>query len=391
MGECLGARVSRSLSIFLVFAGLNCVPGAYGYSSYIGYGHSTCLSCHFNAYGGGLLTSYGRAISASTIAAKPLYAPDADDNALAESSGFLGPIAYPAWLETAASYRGFYRVDHIESGADASWLNDRADFSIALKPAAWIWAVGNIGYESSPVTAGYPDKNWISREHYLALEPFRNFRLYAGLLASIYGVRPSEYDVYARTRTGLGAYSQSHSVVTHYATEKMDAGIQAFFGNYLSPVSAREKGVTLSYEYEPAEAVRVGSSVMYAQNTLANRYMGALFARVSAGDGSSILAELGTVRRRSFGREESDPFDTYFMLQTMSRFARGAHFLLTSEFQTDNIIGPAPRRFKVAPGFLYVPAQRLELRATLQATRTVGGPTVENDGVNFITELALWF
>lgn len=363
---------------------------AVAYPSYIGYRHTSCTSCHFNGQGGGLLTDYGRAMKASMIAAKPYWAPDADDEDLANSAGLLGEWKLPRWVRAQATAQASWDVQHLDNHGDASGGLDRADLTLAFVPASVVWFVANAGYHPRVAKAAYPGAPWISREHYVGIEVHRSLRLYAGLTDVVYGVRIPETFPYSRTWTELGSYSQVHAATLQFATAGWDVIAQGSLGNLFFLPAERMRGGSALVERELNEFLRVGASTYYAQNNVKNRYMGALHVRAGVGDGSSVLAELGGIKNREFG-EESEMLKTYFLLQTTTRFARGFHFVLTSEFATENPLGPATRVFRLAPGLRYDPFTRLGVKVDLQATRSIAGPVVGHDELNFYTQVYLWF
>lgn len=363
---------------------------AVAYPSYIGYRHTSCTSCHFNGQGGGLLTDYGRALKASLIAAKPYWAPDADDEDLAKSAGLLGPLQLPRWVRAQANAQASWDVQDLDAKSDASAGLDRADLTLAFVPSSVVWFVANGGYHPRVEKTEYPGAPWISREHYVAIEFHRTFRVYTGLTDVVYGMRIPETFPFSRTWTELGSYSQVHAVTGHFATANWDVIAQGSLGNLMFLPAERMRGGSTLVERELNEFLRVGASVYYAQNRYKNRYMGSVHVRAGVGDGSSVLTELGGIKDREFGAE-ADHLKTYFLLQTTTRFARGFHFVLTSEFATENPLGPATRVFRLAPGLRYDPFARLGFKVDVQATRSIAGPKVGHDGLDFYTQVFLWF
>src|SRR5579872_4047623 len=88
---------------------------AQAYPSYIGHGYTSCFTCHYNPYGNGPLNDYGRALSASTLSARPFFVSrETTDEDLAAKSGFLGPIGtLPDWLRLEANFRGMLLVSNL--------------------------------------------------------------------------------------------------------------------------------------------------------------------------------------------------------------------------------------------------------------------------------------
>lgn len=65
---------------------------ARAYPDFIGYGYSSCLTCHFNGLGGGPLSDYGRSLWSAEIASRALYPKSMTDEDIGNQSGFLGSV-----------------------------------------------------------------------------------------------------------------------------------------------------------------------------------------------------------------------------------------------------------------------------------------------------------
>ena len=62
---------------------------AFGYANFIGYGYRSCVNCHFNPFGNGPLTDYGRVIGSSMLADRVLYRDDVSEDEISKGSGFF--------------------------------------------------------------------------------------------------------------------------------------------------------------------------------------------------------------------------------------------------------------------------------------------------------------
>src|SRR4051794_20982941 len=121
MGTWGTFRKLCSLSL-LALAGL--ANDALAYPQYVGFGYSSCLTCHYNPLGNGPLTDYGRALGATTLSGRPPFLPaSVTDEKLGEYSGFLGrQDLLPDWLRLAFAYRGLEMVSSLERNARSQWI-----------------------------------------------------------------------------------------------------------------------------------------------------------------------------------------------------------------------------------------------------------------------------
>jgi hypothetical protein len=387
----------RNLSLVtLFFLGLFGPRFSNAYPSFIGYGYTSCIVCHFNAFGNGPLTDYGRALGATAISSKPFYNPEVSDQQLGEASGFLGAFKMPDSLRLSADYRGLLLASQIGKAVEDRYryINMQAEASVVvLAQENQTYAVITAGYCPPPVGQGTESTSkLISREHYLSFRLSESARLYAGFQDVVFGIRIPDHTAYSRKMTKLTQNDQTHGVNFHFGYPHSEWGIHAFVGNlYQSPSSVRPLGVSLYGEFDLAEKVRFGASSLYSKNQARERILEALHLRAGIGKGSSVLGELGILMDTPEGSPRV--WANYGFLQTMTRLGRGVHFLFTAEYKTSATFKPRERFFRVGPGFQYFPMQRLELRLDVTGTRTLGSDSIiqEADDIYGMGQIHLWF
>lgn len=365
------------------------------YPSFIGYGYTSCIVCHFNAFGNGPLTDYGRALGATAVAAVPFYWPKASDQELGETSGFLGPLKVSDSLRFSADYRGLYYASRVgKEGAQTRYIPMQAEVSAAyLMGEGRSYIVGTLGYLPPPPGTTTPIPKIISREHYMSFPLGDSSRAYLGFMDVVYGIRIPDHIAYSRKLTKLGQSDQVHGLALHFGSQTSELGIHAFAGNlYQSPSGVRPYGGSVLYEFDIAEKVRFGASGLFSTSQARRRILSAMHLRAGVGKGSSLMIEGGVVNDKT--RVDARlKWGTYLFSQSMTRLARGLHFLFTGEYQTTDTFEPEPREFRIGPGLQYFPAQRIELRLDVQGTRIMGRttPIEEADDINFLGQLHLWF
>jgi hypothetical protein len=371
--------------------GWGMAQAAYSYPAFIGYGYTSCIVCHFNAFGGGPLTDYGRALSATAIAAKPVYNPDASDEELGRESGFLGSTEMPDWLRADASFRGLLLASQVQSANRQSrFIPMKLDTSVIVKPTKKLWAVANVGLGEPPHNVVGAKPGIISREHYVAYQFAKSLRVYTGLLDVAFGLRIPDHTAFSRSRTLLAQNDQTHGVLVNWSGKEFDLGVQGFMGNLTQNADLRLKGGASTFELDVAPKVRLGTSAYYASNDYRRRLMGSVHVRVGSGEGSSVISEAGLIRQSLPGAGTST-LGSYYLIQTVARLARGLNFLVTGEYYTLDTFVPGTRAFRIGPGFQYFPMQRVEFRLDLQSTREIGASSVTADNFDLLTQVHLWF
>ena len=238
---------------------------ASAYPEFIGYKYTTCLTCHYNGQGNGPLNEYGRALFAAELSAKH-FAFGKTDEQLGEGSGFFANTL-PKWLKPGIKARnlvfrpnpggpGKVRTILMQAEANAAILFDQEQKFIF---------VGSYGYVPVPNRLrGLPvaddTKEWISREHYFRYMASDKLWLYAGMTDKVYGLRIVNHTAYSRARTGLAMNDQTHGVIAHYIESSWELTGHAFAGNMFQDADVRQAGGSAMFEYEVAEAWRLGIS-----------------------------------------------------------------------------------------------------------------------------------
>jgi hypothetical protein len=72
----------RLLVLFFLLGALS----AKAYPEFIGYGYSSCMTCHVNGQGGGPLSDYGRALWSAEIAGRLFYSKNTTDDEMGAQS-----------------------------------------------------------------------------------------------------------------------------------------------------------------------------------------------------------------------------------------------------------------------------------------------------------------
>jgi hypothetical protein len=369
---------------------------ARAYPTFIGYGYTSCQVCHFNAFGNGPLTDYGRAVGASTISARGPFAGSTSDEDLAQASGFLGKVELPDWFRPAVALRGLYFIKNVQNDADRKmrFIPMQSDLSITLQtPDRKHWASFTAGYlpvrEGITANASKERAPVISREHYVCAELREGTRLIAGMTDIPFGIRVPDHTSYARAQTQLTMNDQSHLVTVHHYGETYELGLSALAGNLFQESELRQKGFSLFAEYDVLEKVRVGHSNLYTANAYRSRLMNAVHARIGAGEGSAVLIEAGAVSQKT--KTPSSNLRTYFLFENMIRFARGFHVMVVGEYTTADTFKSAPRSLRLGPAIQWFPMNRVEIRSDFQVTRILNSTTVEKDTMDFLMQAHLWF
>ncbi len=358
----------------LIFLALFMPWSASAYPEFIGYKYASCLTCHFNGHGNGPLNDYGRALWAAEIGGRA-FAFGRTDEELGQASGFLGSVQFPFWIRPGLKGRQLVmKPNPPSSGAYTRNITMQADANLAIffDRNQKYGFIGSIGYVPEPqryanIQGGKKIEEMISREHYVRVLYGENLWLYAGMLDKVYGIRHVNHTAFNRAKLGFGQNDQAHSFIAHYIQPKYEFTVDLFMGNLFQDAKLRQKGVSTLYEYEPAEAWRIGGSALYSFNDYIKNGRVGVFNRYGFGDGSALLGELGLIH--------DDPkvgdakLGYYFYGQAIQKLYRGYHVFVVGQLYKDDMKAGRPDLLRTGAGLLIFPASRFEWRVELENGR----------------------
>jgi hypothetical protein len=366
------------------------VPSAWAYPDFIGYGYASCLTCHFNGNGGGALNDYGRALWSAEIASRAIYPKSMTDEQIAEQSGFFGSIQTPLWLRPHVKYRGLnVWVNPGGPNEDTLWLQMQAEAGLTVQldeegrflgTATWGHVVDPAKYGQG--TAGLD--RFLATEYYLRIEAVKTWWLYAGLMQKVFGIRNINHTSYQRTYQGFNvqndsadgaAYSQG--VILQKIEDKWDFSLNYFIGNPYDQDSFKQKGFSLSGEFEVGDKKRLGASLMFQESDVLKKDLGAIFYRQAISKGSSFILEGGLIKDQQTGGDET--VGSYQMLQALIEMTRGYNIESSVEHYNKEFRASSPDKWKWMIGVLAFPMPRLELRADLVNERQISNQSSQDD------------
>ncbi len=359
--------------IRIIFSILFFIAGksARAYPDFIGYGYTSCLTCHYSGHGGGALNDYGRALFATEIASRSLYSAKTDEEEIARQSQFLVQTELPWWIRPGIKYRGLWFQNSPGSRTDSiqKFLNMQNDINVNffLDKEQKFSFISTATYTTYPIRfATSTGKNsapfWFAKEFYFRYQISRNFWLYAGQLDKPFGIRHIDHTLVSRSGIGLGQFDQSQSLILHATYNEWDVAFSGFMGNSLEENRFKQKGFSITGEYELREKNRIGLSILKSKNDIVGWTRLATHSRVGLSKGSAILTELGFFENQSLTASSKPPTGVYAVVQTLAHIQRGYNLLTTLQYSKADIDKPVTEKTSFTVGALMFPMQRTEFR-----------------------------
>lgn len=356
---------------------------AYSYADFIGYGYSSCMTCHYNGQGNGPLNDYGRGVFAAEVISKDLMNSKTTDEELSEKSGFLGKKPLPWWFRPGFKYRGlWFQTNPGSKEVTNKFVHMQADMSAAFhfdQDQKWI-LVTTFGYYPVPASLkNDPNKptDWISREHYLRYLKNDNLTLFFGLMDKAFGIRTVDHTAFSRSKTGLAQNDQSYGVMAIYRKEPWEYTTHLFAGNLAQDSELRQKGISLMAEKDLNQFHRIGSSFMMSENNYINWTRLSGHSKLGFGKGNSFLTEAGLIQNKPKNGEIKN--GGYAIAQSMALIRRGYFFLSQAEYYNQTLSTKSPDNLKWTFGLVMFPYLKTEYRFTFINGRDLSDESASGD------------
>lgn len=362
---------------------------AFAYPGNIGFGYSSCLTCHFQPAGGGPINPYARAVQATEFSG----------NLFKKSMGQLETFSefpvkgFSEKLELQSSFRGLLLTRDLETPQPSStWITMQADLAARVHLTPSFQAIGSIGYvpavrKTPPSSTRFSDYVR-SREHYLAFRPEKAWGFYAGFLDPVFGLRIPEHNSFIRSNLLLNINDQVHGVLAHHLRQNSDLYLHLFLGNLYQNARVRPVGFSSQVEFEVTDSVRLGSSVWWSKSDFRERQMVAGHVRAKIGKGSSILFQT-TVFRQLLTLQNSELGMADFA-QLRLLLSKGIFGLLTVEHWVPDLKTTPTHFFRLGPTLEYLPFPKLEIRADLLTSKAFDRMGSNPIDLSFQLQTHLW-
>jgi hypothetical protein len=314
------------------------------------HGYTSCVPCHMDPSGGGILAPYGRAVGSLVLNTR--YGEQTDEpDPTAEF--LLGAVKLPEQIMLGGDARMLWLASKAEDTAVRRYLflmQADAEAAVDIGP---VIASGSIGYAEdgaypAAITRG-PEKNLVSRLHWVGyqIDEPSGLVVRAGRMNLPFGVRTIEHTLWTRALTGTTINSdQQHGVAVSWAPDRFRGEIMGILGDYqIRPDDYRERGYSAFLEFWALPKLGVGASSLVTYRKLDPEYLTAawrqahgVFGRwATPWDPLVLLGEADYVQRSPKGDVRRK--GTVGYLQADLELVQGIHFMLTGEMQHVGVHG----------------------------------------------------
>lgn len=362
------------------------------YPNFIGFGYTSCMTCHYNPYGNGPLNDYGRALGATLISDRIFSKKNITENDLGDNSGFLYYKPPTNFFRPSLNYRGLllkrnFREENEKTEYIHMQLNANTIFKFG-KNDKYLFSL-SVDYAPTPLNPQIDDDgHYRSREHYFGHRINETIGYYVGFMDKVFGIRIPDHPAFSRSINSLGQNDQTHGLLVHIKKDKWELGIHPFIGSLTQDRDLRQRGLSTKIEYEHNKT-KSGLSFLKSKSEFNKNYIKAFHTKIALSKGSSVMAEFGELQKTNL-RIKSSTKSRYAIMQNHIFVKRGLFFFQTLEFLQPNSKFTG-NIWRFGPGIQYFPQQGIELRIDLYNTKSFSRNSVTKDKWDFTGQFHLWF
>ncbi|MBK24567.1 MAG: hypothetical protein CME70_11285 [Halobacteriovorax sp.] len=351
------------------------------------------MTCHYNPYGNGPLTDYGRALSATTISDRLIHSKSKSEEELAEKSNFLYMKAFNSRVRPSVDYRGLRLIrDLKKDNPKYETIHMQADFNTVIRFDGTDKYIASISFGYAPTPKSQKGKdvgNYRSREHYIGIRPNNKIGFYLGMMDKVFGIRVPDHIAFSRSITGLAQNDQAHGALIHFMNEDFELGLHSFLGNLDQESDLRQAGGSTKLEYTFSTKLKPGISLLWSRSDHTELFMKSLHVKMGFSKGSSLLFEVGSKTQLIESTKKSTD-SGYGLIQNHILLRRGLFSLVTFEYFRPDFEKDA-NTLRLGPGIQYFPFQGVEVRFDLYNTKNYSSSSATKDNWDMGGQLHLWF
>lgn len=293
-----------------------------------------------------------------------------DEEEIAAKSGFLGKTQLPWWIRPGIKYRGLWFQQNPNSSSEFEKYYDmQNDVNLALhfnKKQSLVLITTASFANNLPISSFDGLNNeWYAREYYLRWKYSNNFWVYLGQLDKVFGIRLIDHTAVSRSPIGLGQYSQSQGAVLHWTYPKWDIAVNPFIGNSNEKEDIRQKGVSVSGEFEVHENFKVGASALTSESDTKKWNLLAASTRMGLSKGSAIMAEVGLKESTDKATNADAILGSYAWVEALIGLRRGYNLLSVIEHSRSDLSKSSTESLRWSVGGLFFPLPKTEVRLSV--------------------------
>ncbi|MBI3542468.1 MAG: hypothetical protein HY075_04235 [Deltaproteobacteria bacterium] len=216
------------------------LPQAHAFVEMVRHGYFNCIACHASPTGGGLLTTYGRALSKEALShgtfffEKKAPAPVAAEETSKEEDFLHGAAPLPGWLLLGGDVRLLQAYSDTRSATDVRAILMQLDLEGRAEYKR-LSMLATAGRQEPPANQRAITDSLISRRHWLSAKLGADsepdvVQVRAGRFFPAYGLNIPEHNIVTRRGLGFEQGEETYNAEAAYLGEGFNVYATAIFG-----------------------------------------------------------------------------------------------------------------------------------------------------------------
>ncbi len=247
--------------LFLILFSLN----AQAFPENIRHGYFSCTTCHVSPSGGGVLTPYGRSLSAELMSTW----------GTSRNAGFLfsdneDEKLNPPWWRANAFLNGVQTRRNTSTVEKAQFFPMEADLEVGVDTEKYA-VVASAGFRAKDPSQSKDLNEFFSRRHYALMRIGENAALRAGRFLFSFGLNGPDHVTATRRGLGWDQGSETYNFEASLVNEKSSTILTLLTDGQKSDRVVNDKGAALNESFFIGGDSKLGLSAFQGGNPQANR------------------------------------------------------------------------------------------------------------------------
>jgi hypothetical protein len=367
--------LNRLLIVICTFYSTQLLSYPYFYSS----NYQQCITCHYNPFGGSLVTPYGKSVYKEHFATSIFTSKESDETKYKR-------IDFSAKVRLLNYTKNFNRSETKENKFIPMQANLGVGYSSADKKVFFSQVFSYQPVQDNKKVEGREYENYRMRESNFIWKPNSKFLISAGLQDKPFGLRVADHSSFARFLTNNSYNDQSHGLVSRFSFAKSQLSIGYFLGNLVQEKELRQEGGLLRYSYFSNSSLKSSLSLWASKSKFVEESAISIDFIVPSNFGS-LIGEFGTTQKNAITIIKKE-IDSYLYLAGRSLLNKGYYLRVGFEVRQNETTSDLD--FKKTIGIEINHRHNSQLEFRLDAKKGYGDKTTSPEFWDLLVLYHFW-